>query len=475
MLALAALLCLNGCDKGEDIENQAPETRISVEAINLSGENRLNSLVEIKWWGTDPDGYVTGYEFSFDGINWHYTLGQDSTFRFAITEGSDTIDIDFWVRSIDDQDTRDDSPAYLKIPLKNTAPEVTFLNDLIPSDTVFNLLTIAWKATDLDGFSSIKSVEIRLNNGAWLSFSPRMLEEGVELGSIIPIDPNANGNASAHFYSEMGDLIGTLESLEIMGMNDLFIRVVDLAGSISLEDTLAQFYFKGKSSEMLLIGTSSENPNAFYHSNLNLIGADFDFIDMARDGRKNQPKIWNPYVELLLSQYEKVVLFCKDDLVTNAQTNQDDIFLEFAAAGIQTYVNDGGKIWIISSLPNLHSPTSVLYGILPMDSLSSSPLPSQARLPIDSLAEGLNGFPDLTSNALITIDPFYVSSDAEVIYTAQLTKSLGWYGPEDGCIGARRKIGGQTSMVFMSVDLHKLNKNSAATQALFDKVINQEF
>ena len=95
MLALAALLCLNGCDKGEDIENQAPETRISVEAINLSGENRLNSLVEIKWWGTDPDGYVTGYEFSFDGINWHYTLGQDSTFRFAITEGSDTIDIDF--------------------------------------------------------------------------------------------------------------------------------------------------------------------------------------------------------------------------------------------------------------------------------------------------------------------------------------------------------------------------------------------
>ena len=133
------------------------------------------------------------------------------------------------------------------------------------------------------------------------------------------------------------------------------------------------------------------------------------------------------------------------------------------------------KIWIISSLPNLHSPTSVLYGILPMDSLSSSPLPSQARLPIDSLAEGLNGFPDLTSNALITIDPFYVSPDAEVIYTAQLTKSLGWYGPEDGCIGARRKIGGQTSMVFMSVDLHKLNKNSAATQALFDKVINQEF
>ena len=35
MLALAALLCLNGCDKGEDIENQAPETRISVEAINF--------------------------------------------------------------------------------------------------------------------------------------------------------------------------------------------------------------------------------------------------------------------------------------------------------------------------------------------------------------------------------------------------------------------------------------------------------
>ena len=110
-----------------------------------------------------------------------------------------------------------------------------------------------------------------------------------------------------------------------------------------------------------------------------------------------------------------------------------------------------------------------------MDSLSSSPPPSQARLPTDSMAIGNLGYPDLISGALITIDPFYPSSDAEVIYEAQLTKSLGWYGPEDGCVGAQRKVNGNTALVFISVDLHKLNGDANAVEALFEKILIEEF
>lgn len=448
---------------------------MTMESINLSGGDRLNSLVEVKWWGTDPDGYIVGYEFSFDQLTWYKTIEQDSLFRFSITEGSDTTDIDLWLRSVDNREAKDDTPAYLKIPLKNTPPKVEFVKDLSPTDSVFNVLTIAWEASDLDGFSSVRSIELKLNESDWFSFSPRISTKGIEIASIAPENPEVTGPANSAVLSESGEEMGVIGGLKIGELNSLYIRVKDLAGSISLEDTLSQFYFKGKTNDLLVIGTSSDNPNAFYKSNLDLINAKYDFIDMVSNNRGNLPKIWNPYFELLLDQYEKVLVYCKDDIVTNTQTKQEDIFLEFAAGSIEAYVNNGGKIWVVSSLPNLHSPSSALFGILPMDSLSSSPLPSQARLPSDSLAVGSFDYPSLTSNALITIDPFFASSDAEVIYSAQLTKSLGWYGPEDGCIGARRKVSEATSMVFMSVDLHKLDKNPTAIQELFNTIINQEF
>lgn len=469
------LIVIGSCSKGEELANRAPETMLTIESINLTGEDRLNSLVEIKWWGTDPDGYVVGYEFSFDEIIWHQTNRQDSLFRFSITEGSDTIDIDFWVRAIDNDEAIDKSAAYLKIPLKNTPPEISFNDDLNPVDTVFNLLTFAWQATDLDGFSSIKTIELKLNNGAWLPFTPRIAEEGIEIASIFPKSLGMIGSQDAEVIDESGQVVGIIQGLNVGGVNDLYIRATDLAGSVSVEDTIPQFVFKGKSQDLLVLGTSSDKPNGFYHTNLNAIDIQYDFIDMVSNDRSHLPKIWNPYFNLLLNQYESVLIYCKDDVISNPQTSQEDIFLEFAAGSIETYVNNGGKIWVVSSLPNLHSPTSVLYGILPMDSLSSSPPPSQARLPVDSLAIGKNGYPSLTSGALISIDPFYASSDAEVIYEAQLTKSLGWYGPADGCIGAQRKVNGKTALVFISVDLHKLNGEPSAVESLFEKILIEEF
>jgi hypothetical protein len=169
-------------------------------------------------------------------------------------------------------------------------------------------------------------------------------------------------------------------------LNNIYIRNVDLAGSISVEDTLDGIYFNGQTEDLLVLGTSSALPNAFYKTQLDGIGVAFDFIDYVLEDRKNMPRVWNPSMTILLSQYDKVLIYASEDIVVNAQTKQEDIFLEFAASAIDGYINDGGKIWIVSSMPNGHSPSSALFGILPVDSLSSSPPPSQARLPIDSLA-----------------------------------------------------------------------------------------
>jgi hypothetical protein len=114
-----------------------------------------------------------------------------------------------------------------------------------------------------------------------------------------------------------------------------------------------------------------------------------------------------------------------------------------------------------------------LYGILPIDSFSSSV--GLARLPIDSLAVASDpSFPNLTCSSFISgLDPFYQSSDATILYTAQLTKNNGWNGPKN--IVAKRSANGNTNFIFMSVELHKLNLDQAAMQQFFDKVFNDEF
>ena len=102
---------LSGCKKGEQLENQPPETYTSVASINLTGEDRLNSVITLEWWGTDPDGTVEGYEVSFDQSTWSYTEDQDSTFQFSINAGSDTVDIDLWIRAIDNDGAVDASAS----------------------------------------------------------------------------------------------------------------------------------------------------------------------------------------------------------------------------------------------------------------------------------------------------------------------------------------------------------------------------
>ncbi|GAB5538465.1 MAG: hypothetical protein Salg2KO_05680 [Salibacteraceae bacterium] len=475
LVLFAGALVTNACRKdGELLKNKPPETKTSIDAINLTGEDRLNSLVNVSWWGSDPDGYLLGYEFSFDEEQWFFTSHQDSTFLFSIPKGSDTTDIDFWVRSVDNDSARDLTAAYLKIPLKNTPPEISFIDDLIPSDTVFNVLTMAWDASDADCFCSIEAIQLKINDGEWFEFDPLVETEETAIASLFPSDLSASGITDAKLVSRSQSDVGELSGLNVNGMNSIFIRAVDLAGSFSEPDTIENIFFRGRTNDVLVLGTSSSKPDAFYKSNMKAIGQSFDFIDWVDRERANAPKIWNPTFEILLKQYDVVVLYGKDDFVLNPQTSEENIILEFAATGMESYINGGGKMLISSSLPNLFSAESALFGILPIDSLSSSS--GQARLPTDSLAVGLKGFPSLTSNALIGgLDPVYPSTDAEIIYTAQLTKANGWTGPEENAIGVRRRSGSNTSLIFISVELDRIDKDEAASEAFFRRVFNEEF
>ena len=162
-------IILLACDEGELNPKSPPDTSIFINSIELSGENRLTSVVDLFWIGTDKDGFVKEYEISFDQIEWSLVTRTDSTFKFTISEGSDTANIDFYVRSIDNDGLIDPTPAYLEIPIRNTAPTIQFDEDFQPVDTTSVVFSLIWNVLDLDGENTIDSTFIRINDGDWFA------------------------------------------------------------------------------------------------------------------------------------------------------------------------------------------------------------------------------------------------------------------------------------------------------------------
>ncbi|MEO0473610.1 MAG: hypothetical protein AAF206_28625, partial [Bacteroidota bacterium] len=288
LLPICLVFCLLGCDEGTPLDNLAPETKISVERINLTGPDRLNSLVRLFWSGDDQDGYIKGYELSFDETVWTFTSNTDSTFQFDLQAGSDSSDIDFFVRAIDNEDLADPSPAFLRIPIKNTPPEAIFDTiNLIP-DTVFSAWSTTWSLQDLDGNETIDSAFIRLNDGEWFAFGPN-----ISFGTFVASMPETDGLQGADIYlgtaAELQSVL--LGSLAVGAPNRMYIRVRDIAGSMSEIDSTKSFFVRRKTGDLLLVDDLAVNSaDEFYHLALGGFVPSYVFIDIITF----LPPFWDP-------------------------------------------------------------------------------------------------------------------------------------------------------------------------------------
>jgi len=235
LLVVALLVLFASCEKtGEENANKLPDTKIAFEEIDLSGDDRLTSSVRLSWFGTDGDGYITGFEISIDNGDWFFTEKQDSTFRFLISAGGDSADISFQVRAIDNDNILDPTPASLIIPIKNTAPIATIDNSTISSDSTLVVLTFDWSVEDPDGFETLQEVQIKANDGSWTSIP---YNEGTNLISIVPQNPTQLGLQSADIY------LGTANepAIQIDGFingdsNTFFLKSIDIANKESVPD-----------------------------------------------------------------------------------------------------------------------------------------------------------------------------------------------------------------------------------------------
>lgn len=490
----------NSCkkDEGEVKPNQAPETAFAIEAINLDGDNRLNSLVKLTWYGSDPDGFVKGYEISLDNINWTYTTSQDSTFRFTINSGSDTADIEVYVRAIDNLDLADPSPDFIRVPVKNTPPKVEFDADLTIADTAFLVGTTAWSASDLDGIETITNVYLSINGKSWFE-----LNKTKRTISLVPSDPSATDTTNALIYydNDQNPNSQQVEGLVVDGLNTLYIKAVDQAGTESKIDTAASFYLKGKQNEILVVSGLGGNAKTIYNNTLNTVGITYDELDLIANSGLYRPKLWNITFRLQLSFYNKLFFYSNETSFQNSYTNLSALLLEFAAASLQQFANSGGKYFITTNFDHNQN-IDGFVGVLPISSVSNKNYGS-ARLyandsivvpliitPADTTISGndttitpadttrSNNLPNLTAQSNVigvgvyNIDPL----DTEVLYNANVVDrrpTIPW--PDTKIIASGRRVNGKLNQVYFGMQVWKLYKNPADLETLFDQIFNVEF
>jgi len=164
LIALGAVVVLAGCAKKKflAVENLPPETSLFVQG----SLDTVNHIVQIYWFGSDPDGEITGFELRFQNpatpaeTAWVYTSRTDSLFTVIIPSGYAAPR--FEVRSIDNAGTRDPSPAYADFQFSNQPPTASFTQRLQPTDTTYASATLTWTAADPDGNGAAMRFQYRI-------------------------------------------------------------------------------------------------------------------------------------------------------------------------------------------------------------------------------------------------------------------------------------------------------------------------
>jgi len=167
LAALALLAVVSGCSpKNTLVPNVPPETSLFVQGP----VDTVNHVVHLYWFGSDPDGDVTGFELRFHNpaapadTQWTFTTKSDSLFTVFTPNGSSAPI--FEVRSIDDQGQRDPSPARQNFTFSNLPPTVRFLGVPGFTDTTFASVTLRWVANDPDGDGSKMRFRVWLDGHA---------------------------------------------------------------------------------------------------------------------------------------------------------------------------------------------------------------------------------------------------------------------------------------------------------------------
>lgn len=465
-VAVLFTLMFSCSKRGDKFENIPPDTFIVFESINLTGDARLTSNVRLSWYGTDEDGYILGYEISLDNESWNFTTSHDSTFNFDIPAGSDSADITFYLRAVDNDSLRDPDPAFLAVPIKNSPPTAQFSDAGLPA-VALGAATYEWNYDDPDGRETVTGAFIKINNGDWTPFS-----RNSQLFSIVPENPGQPGYQNALLYlGTDNDVHVKLNGFVNNDSNTVYIKVVDRADAESPVDTSQTVFFQQPTSDLLVVGGQPNTVRNVYFDILNEVYPQYDYLNYSSGSRL--PRYWDPTFKLILRNYEKVFFFSGDDLMTNAATNQTGLLLGFAAPSISEFTATGGRILISTRFNESHDLSSVT-GVLAIDELVSGPAASENMRPDSFLVPRTPSLPELKpQNFVFGMNPFVPSADASEYYKARFNNHPQW--PRNTIAAARTGSDGRINEVLFNTELYRFTGDTDKLEQLFDELYNDVF
>lgn len=476
-------ICFSTCKEnltGDLKPNLAPETHTIVDTIMRFGNDRFKTQISILWWGEDPDGFVTSYEYSTDKQNWFTTTKQDSLFLVNIPLGQDTFDFAFYVRAIDNQGKKDPTAAYIVFPVKNSPPSVQFEyavgNPKRKPDMSFPLLKYSWKGSDPDGDENIAFYELYLND---TNNNPVLID--AVFSSLILKAKGTSSPADCDVYQ--GNSLNLhehpMEGLYLNDTNQLIIRAVDIVGEKSPYVYSYKIYVRNPVSTTLLVNAYSTSIAAreiFYTQNLDAIGVtsyDVTRLQEVNGDHFTELAPDNITQSMIFNLFETIIWFGKsiDFSMALAQRTSNEFF------------ENDGKMFMAVEISSSISEQAGYLDFSPIDSLVGLPKGAIAfRLEKGSDVNPLQaGWPQLKTDPnkfIASARPFYEDFTSVPLYDAVIMKSTSsgseiWTG-KSTVMAKRENSLGKTTFIISSLELHNLNGNGNFN-ALFTKLFIDEF
>ncbi len=482
-ILIVALVALASACKtdivGDLMPNQPPETFTVVDTIIRAGGDRLESRVKIQWWGNDPDGYVDGYEFTFDdpvtpGSVWRFTRNQDSIFLLQTPPGQDTADFRFTIRAIDNQGLRDPSPATIKYPVKNSPPTVQFIST--PDDPVlsFPIVKFYWSGSDPDGVDNLSRYELYWND---TTATPYEVDQSVTEATFEAVNPRESGISESLVYlnvSQTADPV-TMPGMIVGGWNVLYARAVDQSEAKSPFVRADSIFIKPSRTNILLVNAYSGGSGPifdFYHNQMLGVGiSDYDTLTLFEISAPKQRSADNLTQERIFALFDLMIWFGN-----NAQSS-----LSLAQRTSGEFFGQGGKMLMAVYVSSSFDQQSNFLDFTPIASLVDPPDTTLLLNTGASVTPIQAGWPALQSTSIIgVVRPLITQIGADPLYNAQLTArdvatmSLNpWFGPS--VIMARKKdAAGNPNFILSTIELQRLGGLGTLDQ-FFDKVIREEF
>jgi hypothetical protein len=495
-------MVFQACDtsiKGDILPNQPPKTFTVVDTIVRSGDDRFTSTVVLNWWGTDPDGFVQGYEFTFDpnpgpATLWVYTEKTDSTFLLTVPSGQDTFDFRFTVRAIDNLGARDPQPASLRYPVKNTAPAVEFVyapaggNPLAGGFPLvsFPVLRYEWLGSDPDGLATLEGYELVLNDTL---NAANILTLSATFSELILKAESLTGNGSACLVypgQNENPLSERMQGLVFEDTNYVYVRAVDQSGARSAWQASRPTYVKRPSSSFLLVNAYGSDPNpdlnagnieTLYQTELSGIGINsYDQVRIfQRQGSQFVNLSPNNRTQSMVFALFEQILWVGPDF---------DISIVFAQNTLGSFLNAGGKV-MLSLASSLGSPVvSNFYEFSPIDSLQTPPAGFEFLMSDTSTVMPLaSGYPGLTYRGFTSsIRPIKFVGGVQPLYRANILQRGGAnpfppfpvYSGNSVIMGMRTNNSNNSKFIITTLELHRLNNGNNLGQ-LLDRVLKTEF